>query len=74
MRRPFLNDTASQKVDGKDYYPVRQAAYLALMLLGETVEEPKAYYPKIRTFEFQTGFEDSVYFPFGNWKCLKQVF
>jgi len=86
--RPFLKDKATKEVREyhspelktfvgttvTDYYPVRQAAYLTLTLLGEKVEKPEPYYPGIRSFEFSTGFENKTYFPYGNWKRLDKDF
>ena len=79
--RPFLEDKTTQEVGSyrgqksktvTDYYPVRQAAYLALTLLGEKyTKPPQPFYPDIRSFEFSTGFENRTYFPYGNWKRLK---
>lgn len=53
------------------YYPVRQAAYLALVLLGEKVERPQPYYDNLRPRLFEVGFENETYFPYGDWARLQ---
>jgi hypothetical protein len=52
------------------YYPVRQAAYLALVLLGEKVEKPQPYYDNLRPWLFKVGFENETYFAYGDWRRL----
>lgn len=55
------------------YYPVRQAASVALSLLGETVDQPVLEYEEQLPAPFVTGFEDEGHFPYGNWKRLKDI-
>ncbi len=78
--RPFLSDSATATVgnyggEGRDitYYPVRQAAYVALALLNDNPPLPKPYFEKIMPPMFGTGFENEVHFPEGNWKRLKDI-
>jgi hypothetical protein len=64
--RPFLKDNTKHEaklgMETITYYPVRQTAYEALILLGEKVERPEHYYPNLSV---QTGFESSSYFEYG---------
>jgi hypothetical protein len=84
--RPMLHDKGTQETtiyEGGDpfrgepktvvYYPVRQAAYLALALLGEKVDRPVPYYEEVIPNPFDTGFEDRTSFPYGNWKRLEDI-
>lgn len=72
--RPFLRDTTRSELQRSDgsktvvIYPVRQAAYSALRLLGESVEKPGGYYSDPSLWLFKVGFESEVYFPYGDWK------
>jgi hypothetical protein len=79
LLRPLLNDPTtaeSFESDGakrknvRRWYPVRQAAYLALTLLGEKVERPKPYYPDLMSWGFGTGLDDAYDYPSGRWKRL----
>ena len=86
--RPFLNDpTTSEIHDYADrqqslaglpkyktitYYPLRQTAYAALMLLGESPKKPQGYVSNSSSFVFKTGFENRTYFPFGDWKRIEE--
>lgn len=71
--RPFLKDNATTDIQiGPEqktvtYYPLRQAAYLALTWLGEKVEQPERYNPDIAPWLMLdvTGFENSGYFEYG---------
>jgi len=80
--RPFLKDPATSQMetlDGKDrdgkaiyktvkIYPVRQAAYAALKLLGEGPAQPEGFYHDPFLWHFDVGFEHRAYFPHGDWK------
>jgi len=68
-----LGIKVSQRAEYKTvtYYPVRQAAYLALVLLGEKVERPQPYYDNLRPWLFKVGFENETYFPYGDWRRLQ---
>jgi hypothetical protein len=84
--RPFLKDGSTSELqvyDGKDasgsaryktvkIYPLRQAAYAALNLLGESPEKPKGYYPDPFLWLFAVGFEHRAYFPHGDWKRVEK--
>jgi hypothetical protein len=78
--RPYLNDPETAEVQkyGPDqdtirYYPIRQAAYLALKVLGEKVEEPTPYFKNVQPWDFEVGFEDPAYFPYGDWKRFEHL-
>lgn len=84
--RPFLKDpkTAEMHVhDGRDaagrdiktikIYPVRQAAYAALQLLGETPEQPEGFHRRALPWLFMVGFEERAHFPHGDWKRIKNT-
>lgn len=80
--RPFLKDASvreSQVNDGNytsgsarmktvKIYPLRQAAYAALVLLGEPTEKPEGYDPDPFLWLFEVGFERRSHFPYGDWK------
>jgi hypothetical protein len=84
--RPFLKDATAHDIDvddGRDTagrarrkklkcYPLRQAAYLALVLLGESPEKPEGYIPDESFLLFDLGFENRAYFPHGDWKRLEK--
>jgi hypothetical protein len=84
--RPFLKDGTTSELqvdDGKDasgsarhkivkFYPLRQVAYTALNLLGESPEKPKGYIPESFQWLFKVGFEQRVYFPHGDWKRVEE--
>jgi hypothetical protein len=82
--RPLLIDGSTGELqvigDSKDppgdridkFYPVRQAAYRALKLLGESPKKPKGYDPDVFLWLFTTGFEHRAYFPYGDWKRLRR--
>jgi hypothetical protein len=83
--RPFLGDpTTSEMQDysGRDQaqkpsyktiqtYPVRQAAYSALRLLGDSPHKPDGFHPSAWNWLFSVGFEHRSYFPYGDWKRLE---
>jgi hypothetical protein len=83
--KPFLNDTTTAEIqryetkdqDGKrvlkdvKYFPIREYAYQALILLGESPEKPKGLIePSL--WHFETGFENRAGFPYGDWKRLER--
>ena len=75
--RSFLADLSTSEVhlygpnrEDITYYPVRQAAYLALTLMGKTVERPSPYYDLIRPGLFEDGMDNTDYFPDATWKTL----
>jgi hypothetical protein len=84
--KPFLSDpTINQldRYDGKDkkgkpvykkvtFYPLREYAYRALVLLGESPEKPQHLIDEPLLWHFDTGFENPAYFPYGEWKRLKK--
>lgn len=84
--RPFLKDSDSsdlQVSDGKDasgntryktikIFPVKQAAYTALTLMGESPQKPEGYdSEQLFSFIFSVGFEHRSYFPYGDWKRIE---
>jgi hypothetical protein len=74
--RPLLKDPATRDLTRENktvqQYHVRQAAYLALTFLGEKVDKPEPYYDQPEPFLFEVGFEQRSYFPYGDWKRLKE--
>jgi hypothetical protein len=79
--RPFLKDPRTSELQVADpaghdrmktvkIYPLRQAAYSALTLLGESTEKPEGYYPDPFLWLFEVGFERPASFPYGDWKRL----
>jgi hypothetical protein len=81
--RPFLKDPTTEQVEhvsvrtdgsGKTtdatitIFPLRQAAYFALKLLGESPKRPEGFYPEPLLPLFSIGFEERGYFPYGDWK------
>jgi len=76
--RALLTDPDTQEVRAYGekqetirYYPVRQAAYLALTLLGEKVEKPAPYF-NTQSLLFTVGLDVETYFPYGDWKRLEK--
>jgi hypothetical protein len=81
LLRPLLNDKTAVESKGytdeskkqrimRKWYPLRQAAYLALTLLGEQVDPPDPISARHNPWLFSTGFEKSWLFPSGEWKRL----
>jgi hypothetical protein len=75
--RPLLSNNESVQMNRSGpsaeeitIYPVRQAAYLALRLLGVDVRRPDQYNREALPWGFEQGFESPVFFPYGNWKNL----
>jgi len=69
--RPFLNDPSTTEVSAVGperktvkVYLVRQAAYLALKILGEDVQPPQPYFEEVKPMLFEVGFDDLNYFPY----------
>ena len=69
--RPFLNDPSTTEVSAVGperktvkVYLVRQAAYLALKLLGENTQPPQPYFDEVKPWLFEVGFDDLNYFPY----------
>jgi hypothetical protein len=52
-------------------YPLRQMAYVALKLIGESPKKPQGYDPDYFLWECYHGFENERIFPNGDWKKLK---
>jgi hypothetical protein len=74
LLRTYLRDPGTTKLELRgpekktvQYYPVRQAVYLALWILGENAEPPPLYLKDVQPWRFEVGFE-TTYFPYGNWK------
>jgi len=76
LLRAMLDDPAQETSDSHKqgtrilttYYPVRQAAYEALLLLDADVEPPEPYYPELSSTWLQrVGFENETYFPRQEW-------
>jgi hypothetical protein len=68
--RPFLRDKTVDETS-----PIRRSAYLALKLLGESPEKRDGFDPDVyvtRPWLFAVGFEDTAYFPYGDWKRLEK--
>jgi hypothetical protein len=57
------------------YYPVREAANLALALLGEKLDWPVPFYRDDDELpdSFARGFEDRTYFPNGSWTRFEDL-
>lgn len=78
--RPFLKDPTKATVVKAPMgdnvkttvYPVRQMAYEALKLLGESPDKPEGYDADDFPSMFGIGFEDRVYFPYGDWKRIER--
>jgi hypothetical protein len=84
--KPFLTDPTiheMERYNGKDekgnpiykkvaYYPLREYAYRALILLGESPEKPEHLVDGPLLWHFATGFENAAYFPYGDWKRLER--
>jgi hypothetical protein len=83
--RPFLKDSTKSEVQvnaGKDaagltkfktveHYQLREMAFMALKLMGELPERPEGFDAEsAMLWYFEVGFEDTVYFPYGDWKRL----
>jgi hypothetical protein len=80
--RPYLTDPTTEEPQsqtgtaGSDQsthqtaalFPLRQAAYSALRLLGESPKKPEGFQPNATTRFSLVGFESRVYFPYGDWK------
>ncbi len=75
----FLTDPTTSEVGlyGPDrktitYYPVRQAAYLALSLMGKSPKKPSPYYELTQPWLFEVGMDNPSYFPYGDWKKIEE--
>jgi hypothetical protein len=67
--RPFLSHSyAENRDENVIYYPLRQMAYLALLLLGERVRRPAGFSDAFSSWLMGMGFEDEGHFPCGDWK------
>lgn len=79
--RSYLSDPTVSEVqrtiDGKTaverVYPVRTVTYWCLKVMGETPEKPPGFDPLVRSWQFDVGFESTVYFPVGDWVRLKPL-
>jgi hypothetical protein len=76
--RPFLKDPTISQIEhyegtGKTIqtFPLRQAAYSALTLLGNTPQKPEGFYPNASPWLFYVGFESRTYFHYGDWKRVE---
>jgi hypothetical protein len=76
--KPFLKDPMttdlflSQKRGSTTLYELRQTAYYALTLLGQSLEKPEGFVEDYAPSAFRIGFEDRVYFPFSDWRRIER--
>jgi hypothetical protein len=73
---PFLKDPTKFEANaGKDgakvtVFPLRQMAFTALALLGESAPRPEGYWGDWLPWQFGEWFENRLKFPYGDWKRL----
>jgi hypothetical protein len=74
--KPFLTDPTIHEMEryGKkvEFYPLRESAYRALVLLGQSPDKPEHLVDGPLLWHYETGFENVAYFPYGDWKRLER--